>query len=112
MPVPAMCLQIPVENALKHAFGTLTAESRIDITARIESEALHLTITDNGDGFHPGQTVSTGRDTGSGLRILARTFELLNSRNGRAAQFHIKNLQAPEHGTRVEFVIPEGYRFE
>lgn len=109
--VPAMCLQIPVENALKHAFEPLTAESRIEIAVRREPGQLRLTVTDNGSGYRPGRVRPTGRDTGTGLRMLSRTLELLNSRNAHQAHMAISDIAAPGHGTKVEFVIPDNYRF-
>lgn len=110
--VPAMCLQIPVENALKHAFRPLTDDSLITIGICREPDLLRLTVTDNGAGYCPGKVQPTGRDTGTGLRMLSRTIELLNSRNTRPASLTIRNIAAPGHGTEVEFVIPDNYRFE
>lgn len=111
-PVPAMSLQIPVENALKHAFSHITPDSRIDISIRSEAGGLRLSITDNGNGYNPGSVPSTGRDTGTGLRLLSRATLLLNPYNQREATFSITDLPAPGHGTRVELFIPDGYRFE
>lgn len=110
--IPAMSLQIPVENALKHAFSPLTDESRIDICAHYADHCLTLTVSDNGIGYNPGHIPATERDTGTGLRVLSRTIELLNTHNQRPATFDITNRPAPQGGTEVKLTIPEGYNWD
>lgn len=111
--VPSMSLQIPLENALKHAFPTLTDESEIRIRVEVSAdEVIHLMVTDNGRGYNPGQVKPTGRDTGTGLRLLTRTIEILNRYNHRPARFSIVNRPRPEHGTVMHLEIPTDYGFE
>lgn len=110
--VPSMSLQIPVENALKHAFPTLTDECTIHIAIELHDNMLHLCVTDNGQGYNPGKVKRTGRDTGTGLRLIARTLEILNQRNRHAATFSIVNVPPPHHGTRMLLCIPTNYDFD
>lgn len=111
-PVPVMCLQIPVENALKHAFPSAGAEDAcIRISAVTRQGTLHLSVTDNGQGYCPGRVRSSERDTGTGLRLLARTAELLNQRNARKMSLTIRN-RSDVSGTVVSLSIPQGYDFE
>lgn len=110
--VPSMSLQIPVENALKHAFPTLSDECAIHIVVEQRDNMLHLCVTDNGQGYNPGKVKRTGRDTGTGLRLIARTLEILNQRNRHAATFSIVNMPPPHHGTRMELCIPINYNFD
>lgn len=109
--VPTMCLQIPVENALKHAFPQPTAESEIRVSVKREGEDLVLTVSDNGIGFNPGNVRATRRDTGTGLRLLARTIALLNPYNARPARFEQHNLAAPAHGTVTRLTLPVDYDY-
>ena len=111
LPVPSMSLQIPVENALKHAFPQLADDSAIHISIGLQGGVLQLCVADNGCGYTPGKVKATGRDTGTGLRLLTRTIDILNRYNHSAAAFRITNLPAPHHGTRVELSLPEGYVF-
>lgn len=110
--IPSMSLQIPVENALKHAFPTLSAESAIHINiTMLPTNELSLQVTDNGQGYNPGRIKRTNRDTGTGLRLLTRTLEILNQYNRRSASLTITNMTPPHHGTRIELRIPQGYNF-
>lgn len=107
-----MSLQIPVENALKHAFPQLSDESRIDIVVDMSERGLLLQVTDNGRGYNPANVPKTGRDTGTGLRLLTRTIHILNQYNQLQATFEIENLKAPQKGTRMSLFVPHGYRFD
>ena len=73
---------------------------------------LVLQITDNGHGYNPGRVKRTGRDTGTGLRLLTRTLEILNQYNHRSASLTIVNVDPPHHGTRTELRLPVGYTYE
>lgn len=112
MMVPAMCLQIPVENALKHAFSPITPESRIEVYIKFSDDMLSLHIVDNGRGYNPGLIPQTGRDTGTGIRVLSRTIHLLNARNSRQASLFIGNRTDGQHGTEVKLNIPRDYQWE
>lgn len=110
--IPAMALQLTVENALKHAFPRPGKGDTITVCIAMHHDDLHMTITDNGKGYDPGAGSTTPRDTGTGLRLLTRTLDIFNRYNDRKAAFSIRNMPAPLHGTRVSFVIPSGYRYE
>lgn len=109
--VPAMSLQIPVENALKHAFPQLDDSSRIDIVVNHSDNGLWLKVEDNGAGYNPGLMPHSDRSTGTGLRLLSQTIEICNRSNRVQASFSIVNHPAPAHGTCVTLYIPEGYSF-
>lgn len=111
MPILSMSLQIPVENALKHAFPELTPECAIHIVAKLEDGMLVLRVTDNGQGYDPGKVKRTNRDTGTGLRLLTRTLEILNQYNPRPASLTIINVAPAHHGTCSELRVPIGYRY-
>ena len=104
-------LQIPVENALKHAFEVPTDRDVIHISVIRRDDCMEISVTDNGRGYHPGSIPATGRDTGTGLRLLSRSIEIMNQYNRRAATLDIQNLPEPRHGTRIEILIPLTYSF-
>lgn len=107
--VPSMALQIPVENALKHAFPTLTDESEIVVTIRQEAGTLYLEVCDNGCGYDPGRVKGTDRDTGTGLQLLSHSLMILNRYNRQKACLAITNLMPPRQGTCVTLSLPEDY---
>ena len=112
--IPSMSIQLPVENALKHAFPSPSEESLISVSIHLDQtgKVLHLTVTDNGCGYNPGTVRPTGRDTGTGLRLLTRTIEILNQRNEHPASFSISNREMPEHGTVMHLALPTDYQYE
>jgi len=110
--IPAMILQIPVENALKHALRQKEGEKNLMIALTLIEFGLLITIQDNGEGYYPDKLTNT-KGTGTGLKVLYQTIQLLNSKNTRKIGFDISNLQGKTaHGTKVEITVPEDYNFE
>lgn len=109
--VPAMIVQIPVENAIKHALRGKEGEKLLDISVVSHDDGALIQIQDNGSGFVPGMSISKG--TGTGLRVVYQTIQLLNARNSRQISFNITNLKSSGggHGTRVDIFIPSSYSF-
>ncbi|MGM9695027.1 MAG: tetratricopeptide repeat protein [Alloprevotella sp.] len=110
--IPGMSIQIPVENALKHAFPTPSPENRIEVEVTKDGEMLRLRISDNGQGFDPGRSIQSVYDTGMGLKLLHRTFGILNQYNSQQATLTIENLRSPLHGTVVTICVPLHYNYE
>ena len=120
--LPSMIIQIPVENALKHAFsdgdmGGRTPQLKVKIT--MEEERLHIQVQDNGCGFSRAQTrksKSSAVSTGTGLRILHSTIDMLNGSNAEPITFQVKSALAATGdeaavGTVVDIVVPCHYDF-
>lgn len=112
--IPSMCIQIPAENAVKYAFPPEAENARIDIRIDRRADAVHIVIEDNGVGCRPGANAFGERGTGSGLKMLHRTVELLNRKNVEKISFAIEsNPDNPAtQGTRVTVIVPLHYRFE
>lgn len=115
--IPSMMIQILVENAVKYAFQTEQEDSQnlLSITIRQTDVNLVVVVEDNGVGFVPGRYSDTGKGTGSGLKVLFRTVELLNKRNQRDIKFRIDSLvdlNPQLHGTRAVCEIPLNYNYE
>lgn len=112
--IPAMCIQIPVENAIKYAFTEDYENPQITITAICtKNNETHITIEDNGIGYNPALGANDKRSTGNGLKILYQTIELLNTKNKNKMQFSIcnKSLNNQGKGTLVSITIPNHYAF-
>ena len=115
--VPSMIMQIPVENAVKYAFDSSSEpdENKITITISQKDKTLNITIEDNGIGFEPGRFADTGKGTGTGLKVMFRTMDILNAKNLQKMSMEIKNLEdvsAELHGTKVAIVIPLNYNYK
>ena len=111
MLVPSMCLQIPVENALKHAFDDDSPDNRICIEIRHRDRGIDIRVRDNGCGYDPGrQSAHASGSTGNGLKLLFRTIGLLNGRNAEKITFDIDNLSDGK-GTEVCIFIPYNYHY-
>jgi LPXTG-motif cell wall-anchored protein len=114
--IPSMCIQIPVENALKYAFEEYDENNRLLITIVMEkNDYLRIFIEDNGIGFNELQAPNNSKGTGNGLKILYKTIELLNSKNIRKIEFNIQNkkhINQDESGTLVSILVPLHYKYK
>lgn len=120
--IPSMIIQIPVENAIKHGLAGIEGEQRLDIRVVREgigdkedsrTGGVRITITDNGRGYLP-QAMSATRGTGTGLKVLYQTIQLLNARSrGEKIHFDITNLaDGQQTGTRVSIYVPCNYTYD
>jgi LytS/YehU family sensor histidine kinase len=111
--VPAMIIQIPVENAIKHGLMPLEGEKSLSIKIGKYDGGLKISVEDNGIGYRTSGNRSAG--TGTGLKILFQTICLLNSHNGKKIDFSIQELRpdiTPGRGTMVEIKIPANYSYD
>ena len=111
--IPAMILQIPVENAIKHGLLPLTGEKLLQIKFSNYSDGLQISVKDNGVGFR--DSANRSRGAGTGLKILFQIIFLLNSQNTEKIEFSINDRCAAPNsgmGTRVEIKIPGNYSFD
>ena len=111
--IPAMIIQIPVENAIKHGLMPLTGEKLLSVKICNYDKGLHITVADNGIGYGSSPNRSTG--AGTGLKILYQLIFLLNSKNSEKITFTIKNLAETDKslwGTVVEIHVPANYSYK
>ncbi len=112
--IPSMIIQIPVENSIKYAFEEEQTDAHINIDISTDNFFLYIIIEDNGTGYNPGDHVNNERSTGTGLKVIFRTVELLNLRNQEKMAFSIQNLKQLSqdmHGTRVTIIVPLKYNY-
>jgi LytS/YehU family sensor histidine kinase len=113
--IPSMSIQIPVENALKYAFETDKTDAQIRISITQKTEVIGIVIEDNGSGYNSENKIFNKQGTGTGLKTLIRTIDLLNSKNNKKIVFIIENVHPDalsRQGTRVAITIPVEYRFD
>jgi tetratricopeptide (TPR) repeat protein len=114
--IPAMIIQIPVENALKHGLaGKQTGEKILKVDARRENGSLMISVSDNGIGREFAKTNSKVKGTGTGLKVISQTLHLLNSKNEKKIQFSLidlKNESGENCGTQVDISIPVTFNFD
>ena len=98
--LPSMILQIPVENALKHAFVGMEESGEkplLDVKIWIEDGMLRIDVIDNGCGGVGAvagmgtRKTNAAASTGTGLRILNSTIEMLNAGNVRKLYFKMQS---------------------
>lgn len=98
--LPSMILQIPVENALKHAFVGMEESGEkplLDVKVWIEDGMLRIDVIDNGCGGAGAvagmgtRKTNAAASTGTGLRILNSTIDMLNAGNARKLYFRMQS---------------------
>lgn len=106
--LPSMILQIPVENALKHAFVGMEESGekpKLDVKIWIEDGMLRIDVIDNGCGGVGAvagmgtRKANAAASTGTGLRILNSTIEMLNAGNARKLYFRMQGRAADDGGS-------------
>ena len=109
--VPAMLLQIPVENAIKHGLRGKDGMKLLFIQIRQHADEIEIFIRDNGGGYRCGSNVS---GTGTGMKVITRTLQLLNTYNRRQIVMRIDNveMEGNETGCQIYFRIPLDYSYE
>jgi signal transduction histidine kinase len=97
--VPRFALQPLVENALRHGFGQLEGEGRLEVGAKREGDDLVLWVRDDGPGFIANGEASSRRGVG-----LANTRERLTALYGERARLELRT--APGEGTTATIWMP------
>lgn len=125
--LPSMILQIPVENALKHAFVGMEESGekpQLDVKVWIEDGMLRIDVIDNGCGGVGAvagmgtRKTNAAASTGTGLRILNSTIEMLNAGNARKMYFKMQSRAGTadggsdrQKGTCVSIGVPCEYDY-
>ena len=108
--IPSMMIQIPVENAVKHALREKEGERNLWVSVCRRGSGTCIKITDNGGGYRPD---SRNRGTGTGMKVIMQTIQILNNKNKEAIDVLVHNvsLQSGEMGCEVTFWLPDNYDY-
>lgn len=108
--LPSMLIQIPVENAIKHALRGKEGERRLWIDVHRSGTYICVRITDNGGGF---KLNSANRGTGTGMKVIMQTIQILNAKNKEMIETAVHNIPLPdgETGCEVSFHLPLDYDY-
>ena len=110
--LPSMMIQIPVENAIKHGLAGKDGEKELSVRVSREGKGIRILVCDNGRGYLP-QVVSSTKGTGTGLKVLYQTVQLLNTKNkNEKMRFDITNRNDGQTGTQVSVYIPFHFSYE
>ena len=108
--IPSMMIQIPVENAVKHALREKEGERNLWVSVCRRGSGICIKITDNGGGYRPD---SRNLGKGTGLKVIMQTIQILNNKNKEAIDVSVHNvsLQSGEMGCEVTFWLPDNYHY-
>ena len=108
--IPSMMIQIPVENAVKHALREKEGERNLWVSVCRRGSGICIKITDNGGGYRPD---SRNRGTGTGMKVIMQTIQILNNKNKEDIDVLVHNvsLQSGEMGCEVTFWLPDNYDY-
>lgn len=106
----SMMIQIPVENAVKHALREKEGERNLWVSVCRRGNGICIKITDNGGGYRPD---SRNWGTGTGMKVIMQTIRILNNKNKEAIDVLVHNvsLQSGEMGCEVTFWLPDNYDY-
>jgi len=100
IPIPAMCIQPLIENAIKHGISAMAEGGAVGLRAILEGERLSVEVRDSGPGF-PADFALDGPGEGHGLRNVA---ERLRGYYGDSARL---SWESGPGGTRVVLAVPQ-----
>ena len=109
--VPSMFIQILVENAIKHGLKRREGAKRLRVTVAVAGQECRIVVADNGTGFdiRHGDPSSTG----TGLKVIRSTINLINHGSKRKIEMGIRNVEAADGtigGCEVTITMPLGMR--
>ncbi len=107
--IPSMCIQILVENSIKHALRGKKGEKRLNITLAPSTNGISVMVSDNGSGFDIRHCHSQGQ----GLNILRTTISAINQRNKKKISFSINNTSDSSGNTtgcEAKIIFPESVK--
>ena len=109
--IPAMLLQIPVENAVKHGLRLKEGRRLLHVSIHLEGGTVVMSVCDNGGGYRTG---SVNHGTGTGMKVITQTIQLLNFYNDRPIVMKISNVPVGEDGAmgcEVRYEVPLDYSY-
>ena len=106
--LPSMLIQIPVENAVKHALRNKDGARCLWIKVGKQQNGVTISVVDNGGGY---RVHSAHRGTGTGMKVVLQTIQILNARNKEKIDVAVHNRTSPngETGCDCTFFLPSSF---
>ena len=112
--VPAMIVQILVENSVKHGLKAVEGDKMLNITIWKDNTATYIIVVDNGPGFDCCRQCNSSSSTSTGLKVVRQIISLTNSNNNVKMNFSISNITSPEGiitGCKAMLTIPHNIKY-
>lgn len=109
--VPKMCVQIFVENSVKHGLENKLGKGQVEITVKEDVAGITIEIVDDGVGRKKSYV---SENKGIGTEVMMQFVELTNKHNLSKAHIKIDDLEDENGfalGTKVMLFIPKDYVF-
>lgn len=104
--LPAMTIQIFVENAIKHGLQRRGGELTIRVSRQDDSTLIE--VVDNGQGLG-----TSAPKEHTGMKVVRQTIQMLNDHNHRQITFGIGNWQKDgESGCRTWLLVPDDFNYK
>lgn len=111
--IPSMMIQIFVENAVKHGLRGYDKDKYLQLHINHDNGALHISIRNNGYSFDNTRRAQSSGNTGTGLKVVTQTIQILNERNRNpiSLKFGADKDADGNDAWQVNIIIPDGYDF-
>lgn len=109
--VPSMFIQILVENAIKHGLKRRAGHKSLKVCVTVDKSRCNITVTDNGAGFDIRH--SDPNSTGTGLKVIRSSINVINRDNKRKIRLGIRNITGGDGkvaGCEVSLSLPLGLK--
>lgn len=109
--VPSMFIQILVENAIKHGLKRRAGHKVLKVGVSVDGSRCNITVTDNGAGFDIRH--SDPNSTGTGLKVIRTSINIINRDRKRKIRLGIRNITADDGkiaGCEVSLSLPLGLK--
>ena len=96
---------------MKHALRGKDGERNLWVIINRQVNGICIKIRDNGGGYRPN---SQNRGTGTGMKVIMQTIQILNMRNKETIDVSVHNilLSNGETGCEVTFLLPDRYDYK
>ena len=112
--IPTMTLHTYCDNAIRHGLVPREEGGKLFVEVRKTPEGVLIVVCDNGVGRQRAKELGT-QGNGQGLKLAEAQLDFYNHTNEHKMHQHIVDLTDQNGlamGTRVDLLIPFGYRFE
>lgn len=95
---------------MKHALKDKEGMKKLWIDIRRTEDGICMKVRDNGGGYRMN---SANHGTGTGMKVILQTIQLLNANNKKHIDISINNVKLEDGETGCEFtvILPQGYDY-